>query len=45
LHYRFILIHPEPSNIYNIKEFIQPKISLNNREFLSGKKEEGGGRG
>jgi hypothetical protein len=25
-----------PGNIYNIKEFFQPKMSLNNREFLRG---------
>jgi hypothetical protein len=31
---------------YNIKEFVQPKMSLNNREFLIWKKRgrEGGGR-
>jgi hypothetical protein len=31
------------ATVYNIKEFVQPKMSLNNRKFLIWK-ERGGGR-
>jgi hypothetical protein len=37
-------MHCSSHQIYNIKEIVQPKMSLNNREFIIWKEREGVGR-